>query len=389
MARTISRERKIGVMVQTAEGTPADTITSSDLVQATELTLNANQQQLARADFGFGRDEAGFVQGGTIEADGTLSGHLVLPGTLGSPQHENIFLSAMAVAAKVSVATTVAAGSPTVSTYDLTSATGVQNGDILFVDIGSGVFEGRPGTISGVAWTVDIDHSAAPIVAAAVQAETYRLGTADQFLTVFDFLTNHKRQLEDVLINELSFSFEDIVNWTANLIGSNLIETVETEPAVPTFAGDAFARNFGDVWMDKTTAISSAFKKIDALSMAIRILNNVERNPAAIGSTKADGVTPGTRQVRLDVSIPVGTVTGENSVYFDDALAKTAQRFFFQGATSAAFATGNNFAIHMPKVELARPAGDIDTSNPLSVYNFNDSIAFATTTNDSIVLAFG
>lgn len=390
MARTLSRARKVGIMVQSAEGTPASGIASADLVQATALRLGRNQQQLVRSDFGAGRSKFGFVQGGNLEADGELSGHLILPGSFVNPQHERLLRAALG-ATIVSLSTTVAASpAPTAGVYTLTSATGLQAGDIIFTDVGSSKFEGRPiASIAGAAVTLAINHSAAPAALATVQTKIFRLSQALPFLTIFDFLTNDKRQLEDAVVNELTFSFEDIVNFAAALIASNAAATTETEPAAPSFAGDAFARNFGDVWLDRTTATSAAFKKIDAYALAIRVANNVSRNPVRIGTSKADGVSPGERDVTLDITVPVGTPTGDNTVYRDDAQTKTAQRFFMQGSNSASFKSGENVAFHCPKIELAEPPSGPDTSAPNATYSFAGSRAFATTADDEIVIATG
>jgi len=308
MARVLMYNELCAVAKQVDETTEVASPATADVLQIIDMAIRKNEAQLLRTDKGLGRSRFGFVRGGNTEADWELNAHLTLKAAaapVSNPQLENILLGAMG-GTPVSVNTTVNDAGATAGSFIVASATGIQIGDILAVNIASaGSYQCRPVTnVVSTTITFSPPFTAAPTNGATVKARIYRLSTALPWFTIVNWLRNdadadsvYSQKAIGSQINELEINTnQNIVQMTARGLAASVSRTsIPSIPSLPSFAEDAVARNYGGVWYDATA--------IKAYEMLLRLNNGVARLPVPVGQQAADGVVPGQRTVSFDLLV--------------------------------------------------------------------------------------
>lgn len=387
MPRVQIIDEKFAASAQSAEGTEAAPATA-DILPFIEAAIEENVENLFRADKGFGRSELGLVRGGNRSAQWSLAMHLLLDvaaAPVTAPPADTLLRAALG-ATPVSINTTVNDAAAAAADFDVTSATGIQVGDILSVNIG-GTFQMRPvSAIAGVNLTFSPAFTAAPANGAVVKARIYRLAAAPVYLTLVNWIldtaaaeTNYSRKAIDALVGEM------VVDFNASIIGINFsgpaAKFFESDlegtgipllPSLPTFDELAQARNFGGFWWNAVA--------FTAYELQLTLNNGSALLPVAFGSQNADGAVHGKRSVRFNALVDGRT---ENETLRVDARNRTERALFFHSGDGA----GKLFGVNCRKAVLA-----IDThekgAETLRV-RFADSGAFASAAENELVIAIG
>lgn len=384
MARVPIINELLAVGEQTAEGTEKTPVTA-DIIQNTTVAVNRNVENIERKDKGLGRSRFGLVRGGNQEDDFEFTQDLILPVSatpVGTPVLENIFRGVMGDVAPVDINTTVADVAATTTVFDLTSATGLQVGDPISVDIG-GTTEMRP--ISAIATdevTVNIPFSSAPSDTAVAKVRIYRLANALNFYTIVNWLrdetdtdSSYSLKTLDSRIGELEINFnENPIQLTVRgMSASTLRASIPSIPSLPTFTDVAQARNFGNVWVDTSQLV--------AYEMVLRINNNLARSPVAIGTVSSDFIIANQRLIDFDMTLDAETVS--NVARLAESEAKTTVQVFGHTGDDE----GLLFGFNMPRATLAQ--NDYDKGSETPRLSFNGSQAFTAAGNDELVIAIG
>lgn len=385
MPRVQMIDEKFAASVQSAEGTEASPATA-DIVPLLEAAIEENVENLFRADKGFGRSELGLVRGGNRSARWNLAMHLLLDAAAApvTAPPADILLRAALGATPVSINTTVSDASPAAADFDVASATGIQVGDILSVDIG-GTFQMRPvSATAGANLTFSPAFTAAPSNGAVVKARIYRLAAAPVWLTLINWQfdtsgaeATYSRKAIDALVGEMVLDFnQSIIGMNFSGPAAKFFESdsegtgIPAIPTLPSFNELAQARNFGGFWWNAT--------QYTAYELQMTLNNGSALLPVPFGSQNADGSVHGKRSVRFNLLVDGSTV---NDALRVDARARTERALFFHSGDGA----GKLFGVNCRKAVLGIDAHE-KGAETLRI-RFADSGAFASAAENELVIA--
>jgi len=288
---------------------PADALSATDGIRILQLALTSKKNREPSPEKRGTPDQAQSLPRRQTSAF-NLSEIMWEPsGTLGTISNVGKFIKAGFGGNHVlSLVTTVAAGTPTTTSCDLTDATGVAVGDLVVFTFASDSHREvtRIKTVVGTAITFDA-LSAAPAVAdAVVIGITYKLASnITESLAIYKYYNagGFKQAVYGAVVDQLEASFDGTKEVMLAIQGpagdygdSSGGATVQAKPGSHTTVGAPASGLVGGFWVDNAAFLVTAVK----LTMNNQlVLRNKE-----LGTSKASGIggRNNLRQVNVEVT---------------------------------------------------------------------------------------
>jgi hypothetical protein len=209
----------------------------------------------------------------------------------------------------LSLVTTVAAGAPTTTSCDLTSATGVQVGDLIVLTVATGARREvtRIKTVAGVSITFDALSAAPDVAGAAVVGITYNLANnVTESLAIYKYYNagNFKQASFGSVVDQVEAMFDGTKEVLLALQGpagryadsSSGGGTVQAKPGSHTTVGSPASGMVGNFYVDGTAFLVIAAK--------ITMNNALELRNKELGTAWASGIAgrANLRQVKVSVT---------------------------------------------------------------------------------------
>lgn len=290
----------------------------------------------------------------------------------------------------LSLATTVAAGVPTATGCDLTSAVGVAVGDLIVFEMPDGTMEvTRIVTVAAPAITYDELSDAPAVGADALVGITYKLAnTITESLSIYKYLNagGFKQAVYGAVVDQIQATFDGTKEVLLSIQGpagryadSNTTSDAPTEappqakPASHTTVGAPASGMIGGFFVGDTS--------FPVINCQVTINNNLELRNKELGTRYASGIAgrANLRQVMVRVTVYLEDLTLFALAVNSAVTAQPAQLRFVVGNTS-----GNMLACVIPAAEFEIP----EIGNEIGPKELTlEGVAYATDGNDQVYFA--
>ncbi len=362
--------------------TPADALVGSDGIRIIQLALTSKKNREASPEKRGTPDRQQSLPRRQSQQF-NLSEIMWEPsGTLGTISNVGKFIKALFGSAHVlSLNTTVAAGAPTTTGCDLTSAAGVAVGDIIVFTYADGHREAtRILTVSAPAITFDAVSAAPPVAGAAVVGITYGLANnVTESLAIYKYYNagNFKQAVYGAVADQMVVTFDGTKEVMLAIQGpagdyadsSSGGGTVQAKPGTHVTVGSPASGMVGGFYVDGNAFLTTMCK--------LTINNQLILRNKELGTSKASGI--GGRNNLRDVTCEITFYLEDlNLIGKANSVVKGELRLVI-GSTN-----GNVIAMVAPSVEFEIPdvPGDIGLKE-ITV----SGICYAVSGNDQVILA--
>lgn len=360
---------------------PADALAAGDGIRILQLALSSRLNREPSPEKRGTPDRAQSLPRRKTSTFNLSEIHWEPSGTLGTVSNVGKFIKAgMGSNHVLALATTVVAG-PTTTTATLTSATGVQVGDLIVFTVAAGARREitRVKTVAGADLTFDALGAAPDVPGAAIVGITYNLAnTVADSLAIYKYYNagNFKQAVYGGVIDQMQVMFDGTKEVSlafqgpaANYGDSAGGAVVQAKPGVHTTVGSPVGGMIGNFYVSGTVFLVSAVK--------VSLNNQLQLRNKELGTAFASGI--GGRNNLRDIDVEI-------TCFLEDTNLLGKAHSVTKGLLRCIVGDTNGSIVGMvvPSVEFEVP--DIPGDIGLKELTITGK-AYAISGNDALVLA--
>jgi len=365
-------------------------ITAANRIPAVSMSAQLTRARSQRKDKTGSRSWAGVPQGMRTKTTFGMKTYMRdWPDSTVPPPHDPLFQATMGGSSNLWSGGTANTGT-TASTVTFVTPHGLNPGQAI---VSAGEIRFAAAVADANTVILNAPFSTVPVVGVPLgPTASYSLAETLPSVSLFDYWdpsTAVQRVLTGAAVDQLSvklngdfheFEFkgqaQDIIDSASFSANQGGMAAFPAEPAVAAFSYSPVPGNLGQVWLG---VIANPFLTVSAASIEIK--NNVEMRANEFGSTLAQGISPGPREVSISLEL-----FGQDDIA-TESLYQAARQQVPMGVMFQLGQTGGQLmGIYLPSVVPVVP--EFDDSGTRLKWKFQDTRAQGTGGSE-VAIAFG